>query len=105
MARWAVSLMTGKNGESVQFMDKNAVDNLLRQQEVDIPDKIGYDVVYVANMIKADRWGGSVKDESQLALAIRDEMEDPDGYEGQAFSRFLADCNGKGIPIIWEEMI
>ena len=40
-----------------------------------------------------------------LALAIKDEISDPDGYDGMAFSRFLADCNAKGIPIVWEDMI
>ena len=105
MANWAVSLMTGRNGQKGQLIDKEGVENLLTKQGIEIPDVIGYDAFYVANMIKSDRWGSSVRDDAQLALAIRDELQDPDGYEGQAFSRFLADCNGKGIPIMWEDMI
>lgn len=105
MAMWAVSLMTGRNGQKGQSIDKEGVDALLEKQGIEVPETIGYDAYYVANMIKSDRWGSSVRDEAQLALAIRDELQDADGYDGQAFSRFLADCNGKGIPIMWEDMI
>ena len=86
---------------------KIAVDADLydRRQNVTVENDIAYDVVYAANMIKADRWGSSVRNDEQLAAAIKDELDDPDGYEGQLFSRFLSDCNGKGIPIIWEDVI
>lgn len=97
--------MKPRSGGSMQMMDKEAVQDLLRRQNVTVENDIAYDAVYVANMIKSDRWGSSVRDEAQLALAIKDELDDPDGYEGQAFTRFLADCNGKGIPIMWEDVI
>ena len=87
------------------MMEKDEVYSLLERQGVDLKNDRAYDSVYVANMIKSDRWGSSVSNEAQLALAIKDEIDDPDGYEGQAFSRFLADCNGKGIPIVWEDLI
>lgn len=105
MARWAVSRMKKSGGGQYQPMSKEDVDSLILKTGVSIENDIAYDAVYVANMVKSDRWGSSVRDEAQLALAIKDELDDPDGYEGQAFSRFLADCNGKGIPIVWEDMI
>lgn len=105
MARWAVSRMKKSGGGQYQPMSKEDVDSLILKTGVSIENDIAYDAVYVANMIKSDRWGSSVRDEAQLALAIKDELDDPDGYEGQAFTRFLADCNGKGIPIVWEDMI
>ena len=94
MARWAVEHMVPRNGEK-----------LLADRDIDFRAAKGHDLVYLANMVVADRWGSSVKDEDQLALAIKDEMDDPDGYDGMAFSRFLADCNAKGVPIVWEDMI
>lgn len=105
MAHWAVSRMKKSGGGQYQPMSKDDVDSLMQKTGVSIENDIAYDAVYVANMVKSDRWGSSVRDEAQLALAVKDELDDPDGYEGQAFSRFLADCNGKGIPIMWEDMI
>ena len=105
MARWATSMMKTRNGGRMQFMDKDAVDGLLEKQGIELSNAIAYDAVYAANLIKANRWGNSVRDEAQLALAIQDEIDSQDGYDGQIFSRFLADCNGKGIPIVWEDMI
>ena len=105
MARWAVDHMGPRNGGRMTMMDMEAVEKLLTDREIDYRIAKGHDLVYIANMIIADRWGSSVKTEDQLALAIKDELDDPDGYDGMAFSRFLADCNAKGIPIIWEDMI
>ena len=105
MARWAVDRMVPRNGGWMKMMDKEAVEKLLTAHEIDYRMAKGHDLVYIANMIVADRWRSSVKDEDQLALAIKDEMDDPDGYDGMAFSRFLADCNAKGVPIVWEDMI
>lgn len=105
MARWAVERMVPRMGGRMKLMEMEAVEKLLTDREVDYRAAKGHDLVYLANMVVADRWGSSVKNEDQLALAIKDELDDPDGYDGMAFSRFLADCNAKGIPIVWEDMI
>lgn len=103
MARWAVSMMEFR--KRTDKMGKEDAEKLLADREIDFRKAKAHDLVYIANMVIADRWGSSVKDEDQLALAIKDELADPDGYEGMAFTRFLADCNAKGIPIVWEDMI
>lgn len=103
MARWAVSMMEFR--KRTDKMGKEDAEKLLADREIDFRKAKAHDLVYIANNILADRWGSSVKDEDQLALAIKDELSDPDGYEGMAFTRFLADCNAKGIPIVWEDMI
>lgn len=105
MARWAVERMVPRQGGRMKIMEKEAVEKLLSDHEIDFRAAKGHDLVYLANMIVADRYGSSVKNDEQLALAIRDEMDDPDGYEGMAFTRYLADCNAKGVPIVWEDMI
>ena len=105
MARWAVEHMEPRNGGRMKMMDKESVEKLLSDHDIDFRAAKGHDLVYIANMIIADRWDSSVKNEDQLALAIKDEIDDPDGYDGMAFSRFLADCNAKGVPIVWEDMI
>lgn len=105
MARWAVSMMKPRNGGRMKMMDKEAVEKLLADRDIEFRDARGHDLMYLANMVIADRWGSSVKDDDQLALAIKDEMDDPDGYDGRALTHFLSDCNAKGIPIVWEDMI
>lgn len=105
MAEWAVSMMEPRNGGRMKMMEKEAVEKLLNDREIKFKNAMGHDLVYIANMVIADRWGSSVKNEDQLALAIKDELDDPDGYEGRAFTHFLSDCNAKGIPVIWEDMI
>ena len=103
MARWAVSMMEFR--KRTDKMEKGDVEKLLSDREIDFRKAKAHDLVYIANNVLADRWGSSVKDEDQLALAIKDELAHPDGYEGMAFTRFLSDCNAKGIPIVWEDMI
>jgi len=66
---------------------------------------VTYDEVYLANMAKADFLGSSIADEAHLAKFIRDNIMDPDGYEGMVFTRFYADCIGKGRAIHWEDVI
>ena len=38
-------------------------------------------------------------------MFVRDYIDDSDGYDGLPFTRFLADCIGRGKPVIWEDMI
>ena len=105
MATFATSRMKKSGGGKYEPMRKDEVDDLLRRTGVSIDNDFAHDTVYVANMVKSDRWGGSVRDEAQLALAVKEELDDADGYDGKVFSRFLSDCNGKGVPIVWEDMI
>ena len=56
-------------------------------------------------MAKSDFYKSAITDEMHLALFIKDYMDDEDGYEGLPFTRFFADCIGKGCPILWEDMM
>lgn len=54
------------------------------------------DITYLANMAYADFFPGVIKTETlclEYALSV---AEDPDGYEGMAFMRYVADRIGKG---------
>lgn len=53
----------------------------------------------------SDYLGDSVPDDAHLARYVKNVLDDKDGYDGIALTRFLADCNGKGIPVMWEDMI
>lgn len=105
MCEWAVSMMKDGKGKKIEPISKEKVESLLMDNEVKIANDKGYDKVYVANMCKADFLGSSVVDESRLALYVKDLLDDPDGYEELTFNRFMMDCMGRGIPIIWEDML
>ena len=110
MCEWAVSLMKKMNAstgkmESVEPIDKDTVDELLKAHSVKLEDNAGYDYVYVANMAKADFYKSSIKDEASLAQFVKDMIDDPDQADGFVFNRFYADCNHNGVGIPWDEVL
>lgn len=108
MCEWAVGNMkVEKNGkkEKLEAMKKDEVEELLKKFGVKLEHDKGYDCVYVANMAKNDFYKSSIQDDAHLALFIKDYIDDVDAYPGMPFTRFYADCIGKGEPIIWSEFI
>lgn len=108
MCEWASNNMykeTNSRKEYIQPYTKEEINKILNDYGIDYTSYIGYDYVYIANMCKADFYGSSIHSEADLALYIKDVIEDKDAYEGMPFTRFYADCIGKGIPINWEDMI
>lgn len=100
----AVSKMK-KGDKKITPYTKEMVDAILKKYNIELENQEGYDYVYIANMCRADFYGSSIPDESHLALFIKDYLEDYDGYAEMAFTRFYADCIGKGCVIIWEDML
>ena len=113
MCEWAVGMMkveeSDPNGkEEKKRLDpwtKEQVEALLTRYGVTLDNDKGYDKVYVANMCKADFLDSSVTDEAHLALYVKDLLDDPDGYDGMVFNRFMMDCIGNGTPVMWEDML
>lgn len=46
-----------------------------------------------------------LRNEFDIAMYVKKYIDDPDGYDGIAFSRYLADLKRTGKYIDWEEMI
>lgn len=113
MCEWAVGMMKVEekrpNGEKrkkrLEPWSKEEVDNLLVRYGITLENDKGYDKVYVANMCKADYLGKSVPGENEAAMYVKDLLDDPDGYDELVFNRFMMDCMGRGIPIMWEDML
>lgn len=113
MCEWAVGMMKVEekrpNGEKrkkkLEPWSKEEVDNLLVRYGITLENDKGYDKVYVANMCKADFLGKSVPGENEAAMYVKDLLDDPDGYDELVFNRFMMDCMGRGIPIMWEDML
>lgn len=105
MCQWAVSRMKKADGQKIPECTKDVLEGMMNRYGVVLHGDKGYDAVYVANMCKADYLGSSVTDEMHMVRFVKDYIDDPDGYEGKAFTRFYADCIGTGTPIEWEDMI
>ncbi len=106
MCEFAVNRMKKKNEEeNTHKISKEEVDNILKRNSIILKNDIAYDKVYIANMCMSDFYGSSVIDENRLAKYIKDTLDDEDGYPEIAFTRFYADCIGKGVVIIWEDVI
>ena len=105
MCEWAVGMMKDDNDEKIQPWTKEQVEAMLTRYGVTLENDKGYDKVYVANMCKADFYGKSITDETHVAMYVKDLLDDPDGYDELTFNRFMMDCMGKNIPIMWEDML
>lgn len=106
MCEWATSNMYKvKEGKRIKhkIISKEQLEELIKVYNINIP--FSYDALYIANMCKADFFGDSVKDEGALARYVDNVMNDPDGYDGMPFTRFYADCIGKGTPIPWDDVL
>lgn len=97
--------MEGKSGKITPFT-KQQIEDKLKACGVKLEYNELEDFVYVANMCKADFLGKSVpNDDQHLCTYIKDVIDDPDGYDGQVFNRWLSDMEGMGIAIDWAEFL
>lgn len=61
------------------------------------------DLTYLANMYYADFYPDPLKDEVSCLKAAHKIANDPDGYEGMVFNRWMADVMSKSLEIDWED--
>lgn len=102
---FAVSMMEDKNGPITPFTKKD-IEEKLQSVGIKLEYNKLYDFVYVANMCKADFLGNAVPNDNQhLCQYIKSVIDDPDGYDGQVFNRWLSDIQGMHIPVDWSEFV
>lgn len=105
LCEFAVGRMEGEDGKPVNAMERQEVERMLEEAKVKVEHMEGFDHVFVANMGLADYLGESVPDMEHLARYVKDVLDDPDGYEGIAFCRWVADCVAKKVEVPWEECV
>jgi hypothetical protein len=105
LCEWAISMMRDRNKAKLPLYDREKVESILKQNGIEITTDKLYDAMYVLHMARADFMGSSIADEAHLAKYVGDYINDPDGYDGIALTRFYADCIGKGIGIEWEDVL
>lgn len=106
----AVSTMRRKNKatgkeEPVEYIDKDKAEAMLKKHNIMLENNVGYNFVYVINMLMADKWGSSIEDELHLCKAVKDVIDDVDACPNSIFNCWVTKTEDKGIPIPWADMI
>lgn len=107
---WAVGLMKKENPstkkeEKIEAWDKDKVDELLKKHNITLENNVGYNYVYVCNMLIADKYKSSIPDEARLALGIKDCIDDVDASPRLVFKQWITHMDDSGTPIEWSELI
>ena len=66
---------------------------------------MGWDAPYVKAMLFSDCWGSSYTTDKQLAMGVKDFLDDPDGTKTKAFDHFVVDSRSKGDYIYWDDFL
>ena len=101
----AVGMMETRDGGKVKVMEKEAVMEKLKANNVSVKNDKGYDLPYIWAMATADYMGPSITDEPHLAKFVKDYADDPDGSKTRAFDEFYAKTLALDIPIVWEDLM
>lgn len=107
LCEWAVSRMRYKDDRTgqerrMEMMKKEDLDTLFSRFGVDPTSFTAYDAVYVYHMGKADFGRTLLPDEHKLVMFVKEYLNDHDGYDEVAMTRFYADCIGRGEMPDWE---
>lgn len=102
---FAVSLMQDEKG-TIEPITKSQLEEKMKAQNIVLEYNKLYDAVYVANMCKADYLGDAVpNNDYNLCMYVKKTIDDPDGYDGQPFNRWMSDILGMYIPVDWSEFV
>lgn len=107
---WAISLLRKENPstkkeEKIEPWNKVQVDELLKKYNITLENNVGYTYVYVANMLRADKYKSSIPDEQHLAMGIKDVIDDVDASPRLVFKQWITKMDDDGEPIEWSEIM
>lgn len=102
---FAVSMMEDDKGP-ITPITKQQLEEKMKVQNITLEYNKLYDAVYVANMCKADYLGTAVpNNDYNLCMYVKKTIDDPDGYDGQPFNRWISDIEGMHVPVDWSEFV
>lgn len=107
---WAISLLRKENPstkkeEKIEPWNKEQVDELLKKYNITLENNVGYNYVYVANMLRADKYKSSIPDEQHLAMGVKDVIDDVDASPRLVFKQWITKMDDDGEPIEWSEIM
>lgn len=103
--QYAVSKMKDRNGNKIHPYDKDQVEALMKQFNVELKNDVEYNKVYVLNMVRADYMGSSIVNEQYACMFVKDYLDDVDGSPTRALDEYYAKCIACGTPFSWEDYI
>lgn len=102
LAEYASKSMKNASGQP-HLWTVSQVKKSMESLGLDIPSHVTHgDAAYLANMFYADLYPDPLKDEVSCFKAAYKMANDPDGYDGMTFCRWIADIANKEISIDWE---
>ena len=107
---FAVSMMDRKiknsdRTEKMKPVDKSKFDEVMKKYNISLLYDELYDGVFVWSMAMSDFFESSLPTEKELAMYVKDYVDDVDQVDGFIFNRWLSDMYLKGVVIDWDEMI
>lgn len=96
--------MCTEEGKLIPWSPKEIME-VADKAEVKVDHEYVYDFLYVCNMAKADYFEDSLKTAEDCIKWAEDYLDDPDGYEGKPFCRWMTDMWNLDIEIDWDDFI
>lgn len=91
--------------ERMKPIDKSKFDETMKKYNIDLKYDELYDGVFVYSMAMSDFFESSLPTEKEVALYVKDYIDDVDKSDGFVFNRWLADMYFSGKAIDWDDFI
>lgn len=91
--------------ERMKPVDKEKFDEAMKKYNITLEYNALYDGVFVWSMAMSDFYESSLPTEKELALYVKDYIDDIDKPTGYVFNRWVADMTFEGISIPWDDFI
>ena len=91
--------------EKMKPVDKSKFDEVMKKHNITLQYDELYDGVFVWSMAMSDFFESSLPTEKEVALYVKDYVDDVDKVDGFIFNRWVADMYLEGKPIDWDDFI
>lgn len=106
LAEYATDTKRMKNADGTDHRwTHEQVKEALERNGITIDRAKGFDCMYTANMAYSDFYPKPLSSELAVMQYVKAYIDDPDGEDGIALTRYYADCLAKGEPLFWEDFI
>lgn len=91
--------------EKMKPVDKSKFDEIMKKYNIELKYDELYDGVFVWSMAMSDFFESSLPTEKDIAMYVRDYVDDVDRADGFIFNRWLSDMYLEGRHIEWDDFI
>lgn len=91
--------------EKMKPVEKSKFDEVMKKYSIELKYDELYDGVFVWSMAMSDFFESSLPTEKEVALYVKDLIDDPDQSNGFIFNRWVADMYLEGRAIEWDDFI